>query len=528
MKSWVDELVSVELRGFKQIRGFQLRGRRIFEIVVYHQVTKLITRSSQTGLVPFISLSSIQYFKSTDMSRLANFKNAFLLSGLFALAPAGITHATPATALPAFPGAEGFGRLASGGRGGDVYEVTTLDDDGPGSLREGVRSARGPRTIVFRTAGTIQLKSRLTLDKSDITIAGQTAPGDGVTLRDYTLQFKNATNIIMRYLRLRLGDQNKPIGARGGDDVLNTDDIERVIVDHCSLSWAIDGTHDLRRGGNFTMQWSIIAESLNHSLHNKGTHAMAASYRNLSGNITLHHNMYSTCRDRHPSLGSADAAPQYVVDFRNNVIYNWSDPGTSNFCDDFINCINNVWCPGPMTNPKKLPIALKGSLPDMAKGYMEGNVFEQREDLTRDNYAALDFHRWLHPGTGYKYRGTLADWKSAKPADLGANLPATQPAKEAMELVLGRSGSSLHRDAVDKRLIENVRKRQGKLVDSEKEVGGWPELQSGPVPADSDHDGMPDEWEKANGLNPNDPSDRNKTGSDGYTNLEKYLNSLCQ
>src|SRR5437016_2921209 len=297
----------------------------------------------------------------------------------------------------AFPGAEGFGRFASGGRGGDVYEVTSLEDSGPGSLRDGINSARGPRTIVFNLSGTIQLKKKLVLDKSDITIAGQTAPGDGIALRDYTFQIKNATNVIIRYLRLRLGDQNKPRGAKGGDDTFNTEDIDKVIVDHCSLSWAIDGTHDLRRGGNFTMQRSIVSEALNNSLHNKGAHAMGASYRSPSGSISLHHNLYSTCRDRHPTLGSADAPPQYLVDFRNNVIYNWSAGGTANFCDHFINCINNVWRPGPMTDVTKLPIAMKGSLPDMARGHMEGNVFEGRNDLTRDNYAALDFRRWLGP-----------------------------------------------------------------------------------------------------------------------------------
>jgi hypothetical protein len=431
--------------------------------------------------------------------------------------------------IVAFPGAEGFGRLASGGRGGDVYEVTTLDDSGPGSLRAGFLSAKGPRTIVFRTSGTIQLKSKLLLNKSDITIAGQTAPGDGIALRDYTFQIKNASNIIVRYLRLRLGDQNKPKGAKGGDDTFNTDDMDRAIVDHCSLSWAIDGTHDLRRGGNFTMQWSIISESLNHSLHNKGAHAMGASYRNPSGNISLHHNLYTTCRDRHPSLGSQSEPPQYLVDFRNNVDYNWSNPGTCNFCDSFINCINNLWRPGPATDPQKLPIALKGGLPEMAKGHMKGNVFEGRDDLTKDNYAALDFHRWLRPDTNYKYRGTVNDWKVNKPANLGPNTPVTQPAIEASELVLASAGASLHRDSADQRMIRNVRERKGKVIDSQDEVGGWPVLRSLPAPVDSDHDGMPDAWEKAHGLNPNDPSDRNAIpDGDGYTNLEKYLNSLCQ
>ncbi len=431
--------------------------------------------------------------------------------------------------IVAFPGAEGFGRLASGGRGGDVYEVTSLEDSGPGSLREGFTSAKGPRTIVFRTSGTIQFKSKLVLDKSNISIAGQTAPGDGITLRDYTFQIRQATNIIVRYLRFRLGDQNKPKGAKGGDDTLNTEHIDRVIVDHCSLSWAIDGTHDLRYGGNFTMQWCIISEALNNSLHNKGAHAMGASYRSPSGNISLHHNVYSTCRERHPTLGSANEPPQYVVDFRNNVIYNWSAGGTANFCDHFINCINNVWRPGPMTDVAELSIAMKGSLPDMARGHMEGNIFEGRDDLTRDNYAALDFHRWLRPDTNYKYCGTPADWKEDQPRDIGADMPRTQPAAEAVEFVLAHAGASLRRDAVDLRVIENVRRRKGRVIDSQAEVGGWPELRSLPAPLDSDHDGMPDDWERAHGLNPNNPTDRNGVrDGDGYTNLDKYLNSLCR
>ena len=438
------------------------------------------------------------------------------------------TSAGIAGEIIAFPGAEGFGRFAKGGRGGDVYIVTNLNDSGPGSLREGFRSATGPRTIVFEVSGTIQLKSKLLLDKSAITIAGQTAPGDGITLKDFTFQIKNATNVIVRYLRCRLGDQNKAKGAKGGDDTLNTEDIDRVILDHCSLSWAIDGTHDLRRGGNFTLQWCVLSEALNQSLHNKGEHAMCASYRDLSGNISLHHNLFATCRDRHPTLGSAQEPPRYIVDFRNNVIYNWSAGGTANFADHFINCINNVFRPGPMTDPARLPIAMKGGLPDLAKGHMSGNVFEKREDLTRDNYAALDFKRWLKPPSKYLYRGTLADWKVNTAPDLGDNMPRTQSASEAAELVLTHAGASLHRDAVDKRVIDDVRNRRGKLIDSQEQVGGWPVLRSTPAPADRDRDGMPDAWEKAHGLNPNDPADRNADrDGDGYTNLEEYLNSLC-
>jgi hypothetical protein len=363
------------------------------------------------------------------------------------------------------------------------------------------------------------------LDKSSVTIAGQTAPGDGITLKDQMFQIRHATNVIVRYLRVRLGDQNK---QPSGIDALNTEDIDQVILDHCSLSWAIDGTHDLRRGGNFTLQWCILSEALNQSLHTKGEHAMCASYRDLSGNISLHHNLFSTCRDRHPTLGSAKGPPSYIVDFRNNVIYNWSAGGTANFCDHFINCVNNLWRPGPMSDSSKLPIAMKGSLPDLAKGHMSGNIFERRDDLTRDNYAALDFKRWLHEGTGYKYRGTVADWRAEPPPDLGDAVPQTQSTVEAAELVLARAGASKSRDAVDQRVTDNVRQRQGRLIDSQSQVGGWPKLRSTPAPADQDGDGMPDDWEKAHGLNPNEPADRNADfDGDGYTNLEQYLFSLC-
>lgn len=427
--------------------------------------------------------------------------------------------------LAAFPGAEGFGRVARGGRGGDVYHVTNLNDDGPGSLREGIATAAGPRTIVFDVGGEIGLQEALVIEKSFLTIAGQTAPGDGITVRDYSVQMRDATDVVIRYLRFRLGDQ-RPADAAGADDTLMTNDVRRVILDHCSLSWAIDGTHDLRRGGEFTLQWSIVSEALNHSLHRSGAHAMAASYRDLSGPITLHHNLITTCRDRHPSLGSAQGPPRHVVDFRNNLIYHWTTPGTTNFCDHFINCINNVWRPGPSSRLDQLPIAMKGTLPDLAKGYMSGNVFEGRDDLTHDNYAALDFHRWLGPGSNYRYAGTVADWRADAAADLGEAVPRTQSAVEAAELVLASAGASLRRDAVDQRVIDDVRNRTGRLIDSPEEVGGFPVLRSGPAPRDADRDGMPDAWEQARALDPADPDDRNGIAPSGYTWLEEYLGSL--
>jgi len=431
---------------------------------------------------------------------------------------AGKTYAKPL----AFPGAEGFGRFAQGGRGGDVYHVTNLEDDGPGSLRQGIKTATGPRTIVFDISGTIQLKSELRITQSRLTIAGQTAPGDGITLRDQTVSLRNCHDIIIRYIRLRLGDKNK---KPGGYDTLTTDDIADVILDHVSLSWAIDGTHDLRRGKNVTIQWCVFSEALNDSIHEKGPHAMCASYRDLSGPLTLHHNLFTTCRDRHPTLGSAkEGDPLTIVDFRNNVIYNWS--GTANFCDHFVNAINNYWRPGPETDPQSLPIAMKGSLPRAARGFMSGNLFEGHDGWTQDNYAALDFQRWLGPGKSYKYAGTVADWK-AEPRDLGADAPTTESAREAFEQVLAHAGASPKQDAVDNRVIEDVRKHKGRLIDSQDQVGGWPALKTLPAPKDSDGDGMPDAWETVHSLNPDDAVDgsRDRDG-DGYTNLEEYINSL--
>ncbi|MHC5543238.1 pectate lyase, partial [Singulisphaera rosea] len=191
--------------------------------------------------------------------------------------------------LIAFPGAEGFGRLAKGGRGGDVYHVTTLDDSGPGSLREGIRSASGPRTIVFDLSGTIELKTPLKVDRSYLTIAGQSAPGDGICLKDQTFVLDKVKHVIVRYLRMRLGDQNKP--KPSGPDGITTNDVDHVIFDHVSATWGIDGIHDLRRGGNFTLQWSIYAEALDQSLHEKGGHAMLSSYRDLTGGVSIHHNL---------------------------------------------------------------------------------------------------------------------------------------------------------------------------------------------------------------------------------------------
>jgi hypothetical protein len=425
--------------------------------------------------------------------------------------------------VPAFPGAEGYGRFAQGGRGGDVYHVTNLSDAGPGSLREGIDSATRPRTIVFDLSGTIALKSPLVITKPRITIAGQSAPGDGITLRDQTLELNHTSDIVVRYIRIRLGDKNK---GPGGPDGITVEYCDHLVLDHISASWGIDGIQDERGCKNYTMQWCILSEALHRSLHPKGPHAMCASFRKPLSNMTIHHNLFATSRDRHPTIGGDVQEPQWIIDFRNNVIYNWS--GTANVCDNQVNIVNNYFRPGPETNVAALPMAMKTDLPDQARGHMSGNVFEGRDDLTRNNYAALDFKRWLFAGSKYQYAGTVRDWKVEQPYDLGDNTPRTQPAREACQLVLYRAGASLKRDAVDERLIRHVKSHSGRLLDSQDQVGGWPRLESLPAPKDTDRDGMPDAWESKHGLDPRNPEDRNgDLDADGYTNLEEYLNSLC-
>ena len=451
---------------------------------------------------------------------LASLVAAMLIASISAAADV-VTADTTAGQQLAFPGAEGFGRFARGGRGGDVYHVTTLEDDGPGSLREGIRTASGPRTIVFDLSGTIALKSPLVIDKSFVTIAGQSAPGDGICLRDQTFRIKNASHIVVRYIRFRLGDRNKP--RPSGPDCINTDDVDHVIFDHITATWGIDGNHDLRRGGNFTLQWSIYAEALHDSIHEKGSHGMLASFRDLTAGVSLHHNLFASSRERHPTLGGSPRTdPKAIADFRNNVIYNVE--GATNLGNCRINVVNNYFRPGPNSPADHQPLAVKAENRGATKAFLAGNVFEGASDLTQDNFRAIDFRRWSKGG----YLSlTLADIRVDNEFKLADFTPRTQSAQEAYDAVLTRAGASLARDSADARLVEGIRSRTHRRIDSQEEVGGWPELRSTPPPSDRDGDGMPDQWEVERRLNPDDRADGNgDRDNDGYTNLEEYLNKL--
>jgi hypothetical protein len=308
-----------------------------------------------------------------------------------------------------------------------------------------------------------------------------------------------------------------------GPDCLNTDDIDHVIFDHLSASWGIDGNHDLRRGGNFTLQWSIYAEALNESLHKKGSHGMLASFRDLTDSISLHHNLFASSRERHPTLGgSPRTKPTAIADFRNNVIYNLS--GATNLGNCRINVINNYYCSGPDTPRDSRPLATKFENEGALHAFLAGNVFDSNSRFTNDNYLAIDFDRWAK---GNYLHTSLAQIRVEHAFDVGTAKPRTDEASEAYQRVLKDAGASRRRDSADRRLVEGVQNRTHRMINSQREVGGWPFLTNEPVPSDMDQDGMPDAWERSHGLDPAVAKDRNDDrDNDGFTNLEEYLNSL--
>jgi hypothetical protein len=378
---------------------------------------------------------------------------------------------------------------------------------------------------VFDVAGTIRLATQIRIEnKSFLTIAGQTAPGKGITIRDHAIVIKECSDIVVRYLRVRLGDKNKEDSS--AEDVMTVDYCDQIILDHLSLSWGIDGNSDYRGNSNMTLQWLLYAEALNDSIHHKGNHAMCTSLRDCHGNTSLYHNIYSTSRNRHPTIGGGSGKKGYahvVVDYRNCVNYNWEGP--TNFGGMKLNVVNNYYKPGPCSNPQERPTQMKDGNTTKARGFMAGNHFEgMPERFNQDNYCAV-----IYTNTGSYMSTSREQWASKEPFELGDFEPYTRTARQAYEACLRYAGSSLVRDSVDERIIANIAKGKGKLIDSQDEVGGWDDYPAvrRPDDWDMDRDGMPNEWEKMHGLDPGDSADRNgdKDG-DGYTNLEEYLSSV--
>jgi hypothetical protein len=425
-----------------------------------------------------------------------------------------------AVSLPAFPGAEGFGAQSIGGRGGTVLFVTNLNDSGPGSLREAAETD-GPRTVIFSVSGTVALKSAIVITKPYITIAGQTAPGDGICLKNHALVIA-ADHVIVRHIRCRPGDN-----AKAESDSLSVSSGRDIIVDHCSASWSVDETLSASssgRLGNVTVQWCIISESLNNSIHHKGPHGYGSLIRGSFGNgYTYHHNLFAHHHARLPRPGNyidSSRDPEgFVFDFRNNVIYNWAGLAAG-YNADGSNGTNSITKMNFVGNYYKAGINSTGSLAfsestTSARAWFSGNCMNG--SYPDDPWLLVSFSKFSD--------GDLKAYKLSSPVPVPA--VKTDDAFAAYKRVLAEAGAVLpKRDAVDIRIVGEVRNGTGKIIDDEQQVGGWPELKSTEPPKDSDRDGMPDDWEKQYDLDPVDPADGNAdTNANGYTNLEEYLNS---
>ncbi len=433
----------------------------------------------------------------------------------------------------AFPGAEGYGRFALGGRGGKVVEVTNLNDDGPGSLRHAINQEIGPRTIVFNVSGNIKLASRLVANQPYITIAGQTAPGEGITISRAPLGLTGNDGVV-RFLKVRIG---------GGTtfDGMGLTGANVSIIDHCSISWTIDESFSSRGSHNITLQRTLISEALNIAGHDKypagKMHGYAAT---IGGDIgSFHHNLLAHNEGRNWSIGgglTGDGFYSGRLDIRNNVVYNWGHRATDGGANE-VNFVNNYYKPGVST---KIFVALNAQIEGVGKGkqqyYFDGNVMpgyfnEKNQDkgrkFTLSNKATADYDVFLPKPFFESFINTQSAEASYKNvlSDVGANQPFF--------------------DKHDKRIVEETLKGTftykgsksglGGLIDNEADAGGFPNFAAETRPADwdTDHDGLPNWWEKAFGLNENskagDFSDANSdTDKDGFTQLDNYLDWLAQ
>lgn len=517
--------------------------------------------------------------------------------------------------LPAFPGAEGFGRYTTGGRGGAVYHVTKLDDDGSeGSFRWACNKS-GVRTIVFDVSGTIYLKSALQLKKGNVTIAGQTAPGDGICIADYPFTI-DSDNVIIRFMRFRLG--NRHVDKHEGDG-LGGMDRKNIIVDHCSISWSIDECLSVYGSKNITLQWNIVSQSLKKSGHSKGNHGYGGNWG--GSGATYHHNLLAHHDSRVPRLGPRPGTQKDErMDMRNNVMYNWGGNGCYGGEGMTVNIAYNYYKPGPTTLKRTKAMQYRLAAPgirtvdyclnkaaiaayyktatgtavtkndvsgssdgtnnyveisgtkykiDMTtnkidvggkqvtvswndwkpmlhvwgKFYAEGNYNPNSADMNKDNFKYGIANQIDKSGNDKTYPGDNA-------VKLTVPMPfegvTTHTAQDAYEKVLAYAGASLHRDWVDEQMVNDTRKgiatstgsgNTGGIINSQndnKPAGAaadwspWPDLVTDTSISvkDTDGDGMPDYWEDANGLDKNNAADGNLTDAEGYTNLERYMNSL--
>jgi hypothetical protein len=437
--------------------------------------------------------------------------------------------------IPAFPGAEGFGRYTTGGRGGKVIHVTNLQDSGTGSLRWALNQS-GRRIIVFDVGGTIELESELKIGRGDVTIMGQTAPGDGICLSGFNLTTA-ADNIIIRFLRVRPGDKTE---ASDGKDAMGGRFKKDIIIDHCSSSWSTDEACSFYVNQNFTLQWCYITESLRESGHSKGAHGYGGIWGGESA--SFHHNLLAHHDSRNPRFSGSGNNHRVnlpveadVVDMRNCVVYNWGGKVGYGAEGGSYNLVNNYYKPGPGSRLKS------------------GEFQAMDKDAGNSGNEANAHGVFFVSGNYYVGKGANWDWNGMRnntldPVEKCKSETAfakgevtTHTAEQAFTQVLAYGGCSLKRDAIDTRIAHEAEtgtttykgSKSGYMgiIDTPSDVGGWPEYKDGERLPDSDNDGMPDVWETANGLNPNDASDAQAYTIDPkgwYTNIEVYCNWLVE
>ncbi len=461
----------------------------------------------------------------------------------------------PVLALPAFPGASGGGAVAVGGRGGQVIEVTNLNDAGPGSLRAAL-TATGPRTVVFRVGGTITLQSQIVIDRSFLTIAGQTAPGSGILIRSsdemlYSpLLMKNCNDIIIRYIRVRPG----PYANDQAGDAINTyEHVHNVIIDHCSLSWSTDENTEVwtkrEPGYNITWSWNIIAEGLDVD-HSHSCGLLAGSNDDAEGmlNFSVHHNFFAHNGRRNPNMKVKTA------EIINNLVWGWRDYATQIGGGTMIDIIGNSYVSQDGLTSTRREVLWKPYNDSPATGpagnpsiYFTGNIGPHNPDPDADAWHLMmemtDLDSWGYPDDDGTPTRTDIPEQYRRFSRRSTSFPVSvDSALELDNLLLAELGAGAsmrldangsmtpNRDSVDARIIAEFQTRSGLIPNlSPNEVGGYPVMENSTPYADQDHDGMADAWELAHGLDPDDPDDRNLTtlSSEGYTNLEIFLSGLA-
>lgn len=519
-------------------------------------VTVYGTMVSDLLLSALLGIKMMRYRRAAFRARLLVGVNIFLMAALVLFAgcalikkwtepsvlpnPSAPRPFEPLTGLPVFPGAEGFGTRTPAGRGGKIIAVTSLADEGPGTLRAALADP-SPRIIVFRVGGVIELQKILAINAPFVTVAGQTAPGDGIMIKNAGIRIATH-DVLIQSLRIRPGiagggkidpNSNSAVTMDGGyrDGI---DGAHDIVLDHLSTSWAEDETIAAWNGAHdITIAWCIISEALYHGrqFRASASHSSGMFIGDGAYNVSIHHNLFANNHGRNPLISEGG-----THDIVNNVIYNWREyavqiqepsgaPADSG-SNTFVNGIGNYFLAGPSTDrhPELYEYLFSGHKNSMPKLFVSGNIGPHRPDEQKDEWAPVGVYRI--PGVP---PGAASEIYRSRTAYATPPLSATSAAEAFARVMMQAGAIAPRRDAVDLRIIADVQNKTGSIINAPQEVGGYPLLNHGVAPLDSDHDGMPDKWEIQHGLDPHNPADGNgDADGNGYTNIEKYLHALLQ